>query len=178
MCFFDNIHKGHKLIKIEDEESLKKENISINSASKLFIEIFSKTKTLKEKIEIEITKINEQYDNLMKQITKSYEIKHEKLTLEENEIKENLQIEVTKIKEKIENFLTECNDKIRISEKINKGISKLENEKEKNILKVISYISKINKIHKEMEILFKELLKSSKSNLKILITQQLKFFGK
>ena len=98
----------------------------------------------------------------MKEISKSFELKHENLISQENSIKENLQIEVTKIKEKFENFLTECNEKIRIGDKINKGIIKLQNEKEKNIIKVISYISKMNKLQNEMDKLFKELIKNSK----------------
>ena len=152
MCFFDIIHRNHNLIKIEDEERLKKENLTIDSSSKSFNETYRKAKNLKEQIESEIFKINEQYDKIMKEISKSFELKHENLISQENSIKENLQIE--KIKEKFENFLTECNEKIRIGDKINKGIIKLQNEKEKNIIKVISYISKMNKLQNEMDKLF------------------------
>ena len=34
MCHFKNIHTNHKLIDINDEEELKKENISIEESSK------------------------------------------------------------------------------------------------------------------------------------------------
>ena len=63
---------------------------------------------------------------------------------EENDIKEKLENEVTKVQEKLEIFLTETNNKINISEKINKGIKKLEN-RDKNMITILSYVSKINK---------------------------------
>ena len=159
-CYFDNYHKGHKLIKIEDEESLKKENISIDTSKKVFEEMLTKTQCLKNKIESEISKINELYDKVMKEITQYFEKKHEKLISEENNLKEELQIEVTKVKEKLEIFLSESNDMIRKGNKINKGIDKLEKEKEVNIIKVISYISQLNKNKKEMDNLFKPLIKN------------------
>ena len=34
MCYFTNLHKEHKLLKIEDEEELKKENISVDISTK------------------------------------------------------------------------------------------------------------------------------------------------
>ena len=100
----------------------------------------------------------------MKKLTKSFEIKHEKLLNEENNMKEDLQLEVTKIKEKLEIFLTETNEGIRIGNKIKKGIDKLQKEKENNIIKVIAYISKLNKNQKKMNNLFKELIKNTNIN--------------
>ena len=96
----------------------------------------------------------------MKEITKCFEKKHEILIVEENNLKEELQIEVTKIKEKLEIFLSESNEMIRIGNRINKGINLLEKEKEKNIIKIISYMSKINKSQKAMDNLFKPLIKN------------------
>ena len=159
-CHFNNIHKGHKVIQIEDENSLKKENISLELSFKEFNDNSKKTVDLKNTIEKEINKINNSYDKVNKEITKSYEIKHEKLTNEEYNLKEKLQNEVTKIKEKLEILLTESNKFIKISEKINKGIQILEKEKEKNMIKTLSYVSKINKSQKEMKILFGKLMKN------------------
>ena len=51
---------------------------------------------------------------------------------------------MTKIKEKLENYLTESNSLIRISEKINKGIKSLEKDNDKNMIRILSYIAKIN----------------------------------
>ena len=92
-------------------------------------------------------------------MTKSFEIKHEKLIREENDLREKLQNEVTKIKENLENFLSESNRLIKNTEKIQKGIKQIENEKE-NIIKKISYVSKINKCKKEMKMLFGTLMKN------------------
>ena len=113
---------------------------------------------MKEKIENEINKINQSYDTVNNDISNTYKIKHEKLVKEENALKEKLQNEVTKIKEKLENFLLECNQTIKICERIYKGIKNLENENEKNMIKILSYVSKINKNDKEMNILLQQLI--------------------
>ena len=75
-------------------------------------------------------------------------------------MKEKLQNEVTKIKEKLENILLKCNQTIKICERIYKGIKNLENEKEKNMIKTLSYVSKINKNDKEINFLLKQQIKS------------------
>ena len=87
--------------------------------------------------------------------------KHEKLIKDENEIKEKLQNEVTKVKEKLENFWSEINNQIKINERIQQGIKKFEKE-EKNMIKILSYVSKINKNNKEMKRISHELMKSIK----------------
>ena len=51
---------------------------------------------------------------------------------------------MTKIKEKLEYYLSESNNIIKINEKLKKGIKKMENE-DTNIIKLLSYVSKINK---------------------------------
>ena len=87
--------------------------------------------------------------------------KHEKLIMEENDLKENLKTEVTKVKEKLEKFLSESNNIIKLNEKINKGIKNLEKE-EKNIIKTLSYISKMNKNKKQMNNLLQNLMRNIK----------------
>jgi len=72
---------------------------------------------------------------------------------------------VTKVKEKLENYLSQVNHQINISEKINKGVKKLENE-EKNIFKIVSYVSTINKNKNKMNSLSQELMKSIKFSYK------------
>ena len=163
LCDFKNIHKGHKIISIEDEESLKKENINLDSAINECNEYTEKIKKLREKIESEIEIINNEYDNIDKEITKFYEEKYQKLKNEENNLKEKLQNEVTKAKEKLEINLSYTNEVIRINERINKGIKIFNNEQEKNIIKTISYISKISQIQKSA----KELLTNDIKNIKI-----------
>ena len=98
-CYYLNIHSGHKVLQIVDEELIKKEDITLDSSLKGFNEDIKKIISLREKIENEINKIDKLYDKVMNEVTKSFEIKHEKLIKEENDLKEKLQIEVTKVKE-------------------------------------------------------------------------------
>ena len=144
-------HNNHKILLIDDEESLKKENLTFDFATKDFEKKYEKMNHLKEKIEQEIININNSYENIFNDISKSFELKHEQLYKEEKDLIENLQNEVTKIKEKLENFLSESNNIIRICDKINKGISKLEKNNNHYIIQNISYVSKINKIQKEID---------------------------
>ena len=160
-CHFENLHKNHKLIRISDKELLEKENIKIESTINEFNEVSKKSIELKEKIENEINRINKLYEKTKNEITKSYINKHEKLIKEENEIKEKLDNEITKVKEDLENYISELNNEIRISERINKGIKKMENE-EKNMIKILSYVSKINKTQNKMKNIFTKLIKSIK----------------
>jgi len=138
---------------------LSKENITIESVTNDFNEISQKVIDLKNKIENEINKINELYENTINDITKSYIKKHEILIKEENELKDQLQIEVTKIKEKLEIYLSESNNNIKINERINKGIKNIE---DKNMIKILSYVSKINKNKRNNKKLFNELMKNIK----------------
>jgi hypothetical protein len=92
----------------------------------------------------------------------SFKKKHEKLIKEENELKEKLQNEVTKVKEQLENFLSESNTIIKNNEKINKGMKQFENDADKNMIRTLSYISKINKINKKMTTFNQKLMKNLK----------------
>ena len=53
------MHEGHKLFEVNDEESLKKENITIEASSNDFNEIIEKLINLKDKIEKEIINLDE-----------------------------------------------------------------------------------------------------------------------
>ena len=100
-----------------------------------------------------------------KETTKSFELKHEKLIKEEKEIKDKLVNEFTKIKEKLEEHLSLTNSLIRNYEKINKGIQKLDKEEQDNninLLKKLTYISKLNKNQKEMSKISQILMKNLK----------------
>ena len=48
-----------------------------------------KVNQLKNKIEQEMKEIDSLYEKVNKETTKSYELKHEKLTKEENDLKKN-----------------------------------------------------------------------------------------
>ena len=73
------MHSNHKILELSDIESLKKENITINSSLNEFNETTKKIISLKDSIEKEINKINELYEKTNDELTKSFQIKHEKL---------------------------------------------------------------------------------------------------
>ena len=157
-CFYENLHEKHKVLKVTDEESLKIENITLESSSKEFGNIINNIKKLKEKIEEEINKINNLYEETIAHLTKAFQEKHEQLLKQENDLKEKLQNEVTKTKEKLEYFFSESNNEILLNERINAGLKNLEKE-EKNNLRILSYISQMNKNNKEMIKLSNEKIK-------------------
>ena len=162
-CHFLNNHNNHKIILIDDEESLKKENLTFDFTTKEFNEKKEKINNLKGKIEQEIININNSYDVVFNNISKSFELKHKQLYEKEKDLIETLQNEVTKIKEKLENFLSECNEIIRFSDKLDKGIKKLENNNnENNKIKAMSYVSEMNKNQNAMNILNNQLMKNIK----------------
>jgi len=157
------LHEGHKLFEVNNEESLKKENITIEATSNDFNEIIEKLINLKDKIEKEIINIDESYDTVFNKIGKSYEKKHEKLILEEQNLKESLQNEVTKIKEKLEEHLSLSNQLIKDNERIQKGIKTIKKEGD-NIIRILTYVSKINKNKKNLNSFFTEFMKNMKIN--------------
>ena len=57
---------------------------------------------MKKTIENEMLEIDNRYQKIDKETTKSYEIKREKLKKEEEALKEKLKTEVTKIREQLE----------------------------------------------------------------------------
>ena len=78
---------------------------------------------------------------------------------EEKELKDKLQNETTIIKEKLQIYYSDSNNIIKNISKINKGIRVLEKE-EKNIIKTLNYISKINKTKKEIKNLLTQQMKN------------------
>ena len=80
---------------------------------------------------------------------------------EENEVREKLESKVNKTKEKLEFFLSESKNNMKINERINKGIKNLKNE-DKNMIKILSYFSKINNNKRNDKKLFSELMKNIK----------------
>ena len=66
-------------MKIEDEDSLKKENININDSTKEFDDNIQKLNNLKKSIEFEMTEIDKAYIKVDDETTKSFESKRKKL---------------------------------------------------------------------------------------------------
>ena len=160
MCHFENIHNNHRLLRSSDEDSLKKEDISIEESTKDWNETKKAIEELKNKIENEMIKLDKLYENVDKEITKSFKLKYEQLTKEENELKDKLKNEVTKIKEKLEINITNINEILRINERITKGLQIFLEEKEQPMIKKLNYISNINKNQKEMKLMFQEYMKN------------------
>ena len=161
LCTFKNMHEGHKVLEIDDEDSLKKENLTVQNYKKEIDINIQKLENLKELIEKEMNEIDNAYEKVDKETTKSYELKREKLNKEEYELKEKLKTEVTKVKEKFEIYLTEIYNLLKTCEKLSKGINSLEKE-EKNMIKTLSYISKININKEKMRNIFQESMKNLK----------------
>jgi len=164
-CHFKELHQGHRLLEIFNEESVKKENITIEGKYEEIEKDIIKMKNIKEKIENEIIYINNSYDKIYKEVTEGFIRIHEKLIKRESELIQNLQNEVTKIKEKLEIFLSQTNQIIKNSELINKGIKSIEKEN-KNIIKTLTYVSKINKNKKDINKLKRQLIKNTKISFK------------
>ena len=162
MCYYLNLHKSHKLLKIDDEEELKKENISLEDSTKDLNENKNRIEELKNKIEKEMIEIDKLYVKIDKEVTDSYKIKYEKLVKEENELKDKLKNEVTKIKENFELNLSKINEIIIKSERIIKGLQILYSDKEIQIIKKLNYISNINKNIKGAKFLIQEPMKNLK----------------
>ena len=160
ICDYKQLHNGHKLVPIDDEESLKKLNINLDSSINELNEMMKKIVNFNEKIKNEITKIDNLYDKIFNEISHKYKINHEKLIKEENDLKDSLKNEVTRVKEKLENYLSNSNELIRKNEKLNEGVNILKKDEEKNILKTLSYISNINKNKKEILSLLGKLIKN------------------
>jgi len=116
---------------------------------------------LESKIENEILEFDKLYTQTNEKITKLFKFQIEKLVLEENDLKDKLKNEVTKTKEKMEIFLSNIKELTSSCEKIQKGIKLLDND-EKNMMVILSYVSKIAKNKKEMKKLFNELIKNIK----------------
>ena len=163
ICQLSKPENNNKYILLDDEESLKKENITIDSASNNFDENNKKLNELKQKIEGEISKINKLYDKISNEVITIFEEKQKKLKEEENKLKEKLDNEVTKVKEQLENYFSECDKIIRLNQGISKGLEKMKKDKESSMRKILTYVSKVNKNKKETDLL----LGQSMSNLNL-----------
>ena len=104
-------------------------------------------------------KIDETYDKVDKETTKSFEEKRELLNLEEENLKDKLKNEVTKIKDKFEENMSLIKELLRKCEQIQKGIKNLQKE-EKNMIKTLSYISKVNQNQRKIDNLMNSPMKN------------------
>ena len=92
-----NLHQKHKILRIDDEENLKKENLTIEFSQKEFDADIQKLDILKNSIEKEMMAIDKEYERVNDETTKSFNSKREKLKQDEEDLKDKLKNEVTKI---------------------------------------------------------------------------------
>ena len=127
LCFFYYEHeKDHNIIDINRLESLEDNDISYKEATTEFDKLFKKMNCIKEKIELEIEKVNNSRDILLDEITKSFEEQRVKLNEKEKALKSELDLKVTELKDKLEKFYIESNDILSSCERINKAIQNYE----------------------------------------------------
>lgn len=91
-------HEGHKLILINDEETLKKENLTLDSISSDFDKVNEQILNLSKEVQEEIIKIDNLYQSTNKKVTEFFEEKRKKLLEEQNNLIDKLKNEVTKTK--------------------------------------------------------------------------------
>jgi len=167
-CIIDEHDKNHKLIDINDKDSLKSNNISYKESITEFDEFFKKMKNIKQKIEEEIEDINNSHKKIMEEITSSFNDQRFQINKKEKQLKLELDEKVTDVKNDLEIFLRESNDIISSFERIYKTIKIYE---KKNIileeLKSLYYISEINKNNE----IAKELLRKPIKNINIILNK-------
>ena len=144
------LHSKHRIVKIDDEKALQKENLTINKSTKDFDYSMEQLNKLKDVIEQEMEKIDKALEKADNDTTNAFAAKRAKLDKEEEELKDKLKNEVTKTKERLEEYMTLVNNLIKNCEKIKKGIQALE-KVEKNMILNVSYISRINMNQKEVD---------------------------
>ena len=105
--------------------------------------------------------IDKRYEKVDKETTESFQRKRELLDREEENLKDNLKNEVTKIKEKMEIFLSQIYNMSKSCDKIIKGLKSF-NKEENNIVKLLSYVSAINKTKKSMNKLMNQVIINKK----------------
>ena len=99
LCFFNNKHdQNHNIIDINNKKSLEENKISYKHSTIEFDEIFKRIKEIKQKIELEIEKLNNSHDKITIDITENYKRRHVLLDEEEKKVKLNLDKKVTEIK--------------------------------------------------------------------------------
>ena len=154
LCFFNSKHdKEHHIINIDNQNSLENNDISIDKSISEFDEIFSKVKALKLKLEEEIDKLNNTYENNENELTIYFKKQHFSLEEQERKMRTELKFKVTEIKEELEEFLRKSKIILLNCEKTQKIVENYKVKNEHNKLKTLNYISEINK-NKDISIKF------------------------
>ena len=142
----DNKHDNkHHLIDIKDKKSLEENDITYKKIILENDEICNNLIKLSDKIEEETKKIDNSHKEILNEITLSFEKKRQNLVETEKDIKSKLNIKVKQIKEKFTKNLDLFNETLQICEKTKQEVKNYLNQKDINDIKLLYYISEINK---------------------------------
>ena len=168
LCCFNNNHSNeHKLIDINDKDSLEKNNISYNKFNSEFDNLTEKIKNIKQRIEEEIQAINDTHKKMTDEIVESFKKQHLQLDEKEKLLKLEMDLNVTEVKEDLEKYLIESNNIMLSCERTLKIIKNYEKKNNNNIIKTLCYISKINDTNEKS----KNLIQTPIKNLDISLNE-------
>ena len=104
--FYSNKPKT-KLIDINDDKSLKDNNISYQETISEFDKIFKNVEFLNERIEEEIFSLNKSRRQILNKISRFFRKKHHLLSVKNKSLKSSFNAEVDKVEEELNSFLIE-----------------------------------------------------------------------
>ena len=157
MCRFNNKSNDlHKIININDEDSLEESNISYKKSVEEFKNIFEKTESLNNKIRREISEISIQHRNIIKKINKTFNKYRHDINRRQKTLKFELNSKVEKAKDELESFLNESQRIISSYKNIAEAIKIFGEESNNSIIKTLSYISEIKKSNLKADIFLKK----------------------
>lgn len=142
-----------KYIDINDEKSLKDNNISYKDTISEFDEIYDEVKDLKERLEEEISDIINSRKQILKKIRKYFSKQHRFLKLKEKSLKSYFNAKVDVVERELNNFLVESNRIILSCIRISKEIKDFGEE---NKIKELYYICEINKNNEKVKAYLKK----------------------
>ena len=144
-----------KLIDINDEKSLKENNISYEETISEFDKTFEHIGKLNEKIKEEIFDLNKSRRIILSKISRFFRKKHHLLSVKHKSLKLSLNPKVDEVEKELNNFLIES-ERIKLScKRISEAIKNF-GEKNENKIKELCYISEINKNNQKAKVFFNE----------------------
>lgn len=163
MCLFLKGHdKNHKLIDINDEESLKDSNLSYKKYIEEFDTVSKKAKDLINKLEDEILILNNSKEPFIQEITEHFNKQRFELDEKEKLTKEEFNKRINKVEDDLKKFLREVKDVMQSCERIKNATNNFENRNEDIKIKTLYYISEINKNNIIAKELYDEPMKTLK----------------
>ena len=135
----------HHLIDIKDKKSLEENDITYKKIILENDEICNNLIKLSDKIEEEAKKIDNSHKEILNEITLTFAKKRQNLDETEKSIKLKLNTKVKTIKEKFKKNLDSLNKTLLTCEKTKEKIKNYLNKKNINEIKLLYYISEINK---------------------------------